>query len=238
MKRKITTITLVMFALLLMTQIVFAEVTAPTSLNKVTSSRRDLSALPDQQQAVIAGNVTQLSLDVLTTTKSWAGAYGNISGTITLDNSNNDTFYNWTGITADGEIYASRVDINDFSSVQCATETDKETEDAALNNDASASDNVNKTFATKNAPDFNVGTVSITGSNCYHTNAFNSGGAQTADFHQVLLDDGSNNMIYTTLINGSKTGFDGNAWDFEMLLAEDGHGNSATTNYYFWVELN
>ncbi len=45
--------------------------------------------------------------------------------------------------------------------------------------------------------------------------------------------------IYTSIVRQyGAPGFDGKTWNFEMIVAENGHnGNTATTNYYFYVEL-
>jgi hypothetical protein len=65
----------------------------------------------------------------------------------------------------------------------------------------------------------------------------------------VLLYDNTTinqtGWIYTTLIENrtpSSTNdlvcYNGQACDFQILVNEDGHGtNTATTPYYFWVEL-
>ena len=58
-----------------------------------------------------------------------------------------------------------------------------------------------------------------------------------AAFFQILLQEGGGNIVYTTLINASTTGFNGAPWDFEMLDGEKG-GDAAVTPYYFWVELS
>ncbi len=238
MQKRVTTIAIfAVLALLFLAEGAMANPGAPTSLTSVTSSRRDLSTLANQQVDAIAGNVTQLSIDALAITKSWQGYYGNVSGTIGLWDGSNNTFYNWSMATAAGEVYASRSSSITWSSIGCANSSDIATEESNLGQSASDADSVSNTFSNSTYhPAFDVGSVSIGADQCYAMNPFDNGGAQTSAFYNVLLWQGTNS-VYTTLLNGSKTGFNGQSWDFELMVGEDGHGNSATTPYYFFVEL-
>ena len=66
--------------------------------------------------------------------------------------------------------------------------------------------------------------------------------AGARNFNETLLYSISEaDLIYTALITrGGADGFKSNNdnYDFQMLVAEDGHqGDTSTTNYYFYVEL-
>lgn len=234
------TILLAVLGVLLLAEFTLANPTAPTALSRVKSSNRDLSALPAKSLNAIAGNVTQVSIDALSVTKSWQGYYGNVSGVITLDNANNDTFYNWSVTSTKGRIYATNVSSITWSGVACSSASDISTAETGFGQSASDSDSISNTFdnTTSTHPAFSVGSVQIGADSCYATNAFGSSGAQSSQFFQVLLNQGSN-IIFTTLMNGSQTGFDNSSWDFELLVAENGHnGDTSVTPYYFWVELD
>ncbi len=73
------------------------------------------------------------------------------------------------------------------------------------------------------------------------TNRHGTGAAATQrQFQEVLLyATASNSLIYTSILDEEDLkGFNDRPWDFEMLVGEDGHrGNTSTTNYYFYVEL-
>ena len=59
-------------------------------------------------------------------------------------------------------------------------------------------------------------------------------------FEEVLLWDPVNSVtVFTSLLMDNKRGFDGATHDFEIMVLEDGYGESArtTTSYYFYVEL-
>jgi hypothetical protein len=240
MKSKMIIIALaVSLSLLLIMESTLGVVSPPTSLTQVASSRRDLSTLANQNVNAQAGNVTQLSITALSVTKTWQGYYGNISGAIVLQNSNNKTFYNWTMASASGKIFASRASNAVFTAVNCTNSTQRGTEETALGVVTGDADSVASTFSGNTHPAFSVGTQSITANQCNATNAFGSTGPQAANFFQVLLSDSSSNTIYTTILNGSRAGFDGSNWDFELLVGQNGHaGGSTVTPYYFFVELN
>ncbi|MFP4567440.1 MAG: hypothetical protein ACLFN8_00700 [Candidatus Woesearchaeota archaeon] len=91
---------------------------------------------------------------------------------------------------------------------------------------------------------FFVGTKEILENTCPATSLYSSGANQNWDrYQQVLLYNagvtGNSSLIYTSIIeDGEVTGFDGTDMDFQMLLGENGHdGDTDTTTYYFYVEL-
>lgn len=225
-------------ALLMLIPFSMADPSAPTSLTEGSSSRRNLSSLADQSVEAQAGNVTQVDLSAIGVTQSWQGYYGNITGTIVLQNGQNQTFYNWSASTVQGEVYATRNASTNFASINCSTGGERTAEETALGQAASDSDSVSNTFSGTTHPPFSVGSGGITENTCFSTNAFDNTGSQSTSWFQILLSDDNSNMVYTTLINDSTTGFDGNSYDFQLLVGEDGHGNSAATTYYFYVELN
>ena len=62
-------------------------------------------------------------------------------------------------------------------------------------------------------------------------------------FEEVLLYYGNNaadgdGVIFTSILQSDKNGYNNATWDFEMLVPENGHlGNTTMTTYYFYVEL-
>ncbi len=241
MNRQTNIVLTLLVGALLLVQLVAANPGAPTNLEEGPSTRRDLSALPTQTVDAQAGNVTQVNITAIAITNGWQGYYGNVTGTIVLQDGNNQTFYNWSVATMTGEVYATRAAAITWSGVACTADGNISTEETALGMSASDADSVSNTFSNMSShPQFYVGNVDISADSCWATNAFDDTGAQTTKFFQVLLSDaaGTGNIIYTTLMNGTQTGFNGQGWDFQLLVGEDGHGNDAITQYYFWVELN
>ena len=72
--------------------ITLAEPNIPSQVIEGTPERRivDSSA---KTVAAQAGNVTQLTITHIMITKRWQGYYGNVTGTITLDDADNNTMY-------------------------------------------------------------------------------------------------------------------------------------------------
>lgn len=236
MKRRLMAV--IMMLLIAVLPFVLAQVVPPLNLNEGVSERRDLSNLPVQNLSAQAGNITQVNIDVIYVTKSWQGYYGNVTGTITLDDADNNTFYNWTLVTVDAEIFAARASDVQFTTVNCTNSSELATEESYLGQIASDGDSVSNTFNSTDHPELSVGTqTNISG--CYSTNSFVDGEFSHTDFHQLLLSDDSSNLVYTAITDDNQLGFDGNTYDFQMLVGENGHnGDTATTTYYFWVEIN
>jgi len=206
------------------------------NITEIQSSRRQNPA--PQTLEVQAGNVTEVNIYAVSITNSWSGVYGNVTGVLILADSNNNTFYDWTVASPQGEVYASRTSSIDWANVRCANATEIADENANLNM-GSYADNITNTFNKQNHPSFYVGSVGIAANTCKSTNAYNASGSQDTLFYNILLSDGSGNIIYTSILEQDAEGFDSRTHDFELLLGEDGHGAAAgtTTTYYFWVEI-
>jgi hypothetical protein len=225
----------------------------PTTLTIEDTSRRTAVASPTID--AVAGNVTQLTVEGLTVTQSWQGYYGNVSGTIVLDDASNNTMYQWDLASPEGEIYAATSTVTWTSgNVRCWDMS--KTSDAGdssyvmlseieptLNIATDDIDGINETFTmgdNTTYDQFYVGEFFINDS-CANTQTFN--GSEVADassFQEVLLyDNTSDVIIYTGIIEETEPiGFNDYAWDFQMLVAEDGHnGDTSVTTYYFYVEL-
>jgi len=238
--RKTTVITAMLMGSLLLAALALAD--QPTGVNSVTvvkSERANLSQAPQSTQAA-AGNVTELSITATAITTGWQGFFGNITGSITLEDASGNVFYNWSGLgSISGEVYASRDNAVTWSTVNCSNSTTISNENAFLGKASSDPDSVTNTFSATSHPSFLVGTINITANSCPSTNAF-SGGSQVSNrFYQVLLQDGDGDVIYTTLIDQDQVGFDSKQYDFELLVGENGNATSqATTTYYFYIELS
>lgn len=219
---------------------VLAAPTGPSNVDNLGTSRYSTSEAANI--SAVAGNATELNFMANTITNTWQGYFGNVTGIIVLGNSNNQSMYNWNSSSPTGQIYATRVSaVPTWASIRCADQTEINAEDVALGvNQSVDQDSVNKTFL--NITLFNafyVGAVNINGTqDCRAVQLFDSSGGASSDFSEVLLSDTSN-IIYTGLITTPKQGFDNRTHQFEMLVGENGHiGDTTTTPYYFYIELN
>jgi len=79
---------------------------------------------------------------------------------------------------------------------------------------------------------FSVAGVTIPANTCNSTNAYVNSAPDSAYFSQVLLSDTNSIPVFATILNASSTGFDGTAYDFELLAGVPGSGT-----LYFFIEL-
>jgi hypothetical protein len=229
---------LIVLSALLLVETVFAAPVPATGLTPGVSSHRNLSNLNRTSVDAQAGNITQLDINALSISQSWQGYYGNISGNIILADANNRSLYEWgNGTSVHGEVFASRTAAVDWDTINCSNTTIVSAEETYLGQNAGDADSVSRTFTGSAHPSFLVGMRNMSG--CPSTNVFVNGGAQSNDYHQILLADATDNLVYTTIIDPGKTGFDGQQHDFQLLVAENGRpGNEAPTTYYFFTELS
>ena len=206
-----------------------------TDINVGGSSRAPFTNSSSQSTPVQAGNVTELNISGSAITTHWAGFFGEISGTLTLENSAGDVFYNWSGLNSlSGEVFASTDNAVSWGGIGCASAGEITALETALSIAGTDADRVENTYTSNAHPDFEVGGASLSG--CNSTNAYVSSALDPSSFYQVLLTDTEGDAIYTTLINESLTGFDSATHDFQLLVGEN--ETAATTDLYFYIELN
>jgi hypothetical protein len=246
---------LIIFAALAITVTYAAMVAAqnvPIGAENVTiiqTETSNTSLYPPQTVTAEAGNVTELYISGVTQTKAWQGYYGNVTGTIILEDGQGNRFYDWNAAEPKGEIYASVNNTISWLTVGCApTQLNAsgylDTWNQFYGMQANDYDQINYTYNASDHPTFWVGYSTMTG--CPTTYTFVNNVRQSADFPGVLLSsDNNGTLIYTAVLENKTpnersgiTGFDGENHDFQLLVGENGHlGDHALTTYYFWVEL-
>lgn len=220
----------------------------PTNIDYVQSETSNISLYPAPSINAEAGNITELSITGTSQTKSWQGFYGNVSGTIILEDSQGNRFYDWAAAEPQGEVYASVNQTIDWLTVECAPSI---TDIAYLSTwqdfygmNYTSYDTINTTYNRTDHQTFWTGYETLTG--CPTAFTYVNNVSQFVDFEGVLLtSDAQSTLIFTAIIEDKdegerdgKAGFDGGDYDFQLLVGEDGsNGNSAVTPYYFWVEL-
>jgi len=226
--------------------------TAPATATPLRSSTFNPGNYQLQPISALAGNITELSIYSISQTKAWQGYWGNVSGTITLDDAFNFTFYNWSAADPRGEVYATLNTTIDWANIECYDFSNGAgatwaTIESYYGIGYGDSDGINETYTLSTHTMFEVGAQSF--STCPATYAFQSDAAQSANFLNVLLYDPAlpnTGWVYTALIENKTFGaqndlpcYNGDICDFQILVNEDGHGNNtASTTYYFWVELS
>jgi hypothetical protein len=238
---------LVLFTIVCATMVLAAPV-GPDRLNVVSSSSR-LTSASGKSIPALAGNVSELSINNTVITTGWQGYYGNVTGTIVLDDALNNTMYSWSLADPRGEIFATR-DTDGVNwgtgNIVCADLTEIGAEETALNFNSGgvqSNDGFGETFAFTTHPAFSASGNSFAANACNFTvSTYVNDGPGVRSFNETLLYSTSDtSLVYAALIfPGGSDGFktDATAYDFQMLVAEDGHGADVSpTNYYFYVEL-
>jgi hypothetical protein len=235
----------------------------PNGANVSTGVSTTASADTAGSAPAQAGNVTELNLFGFSTTQSWQGYFGNVTGVIQLADLSSNVMYNWSQTSPAGEVYASTNNSIYWSNIQCFNYTATGTyEDEAGNGgqtnlhgtnltsleadfgiNSSDTDSINQTFpligpGTHNQ--FYTANKQFNEGQCQNTRIYdNSGTGVDNNFEEVLLyEPQSSSVIFASLLNKDIPGFDNKSHDFEMLVLENGHGaDTSTTPYYFYVEL-
>jgi hypothetical protein len=218
---------------------VAADPNAPSALTAIQTSSRNLSNQAAQTIGAQGGNVTEMNIQALTVTQSWQGYYGNISGSITLQDATNSTFYNWTMANFNGRVFATRSSSVAWTTVNCTNATNRTNEETYLGQTAGDGDSVTNTFNLTTHMSFTVSTRTILANTCFSTRGFVNNNSQSANYTMVLLSPTNGEVIYTAIMNKSVVGFDGKQHDFQLLVGENEKtGNIGATTYYFWTEFS
>lgn len=229
-----------------------AEPEGPDTLTVVSSGRNTDNGAG---HAVVAqaGNVSGITINDLVVTRNWQGYYGNVTGSIVLDDGFDQTFYQWELAEPAGEIYASNTSTVDWYTVKCLNFSLASLEpgyDLAnnltilsnwYNINLTEKDGINGTFNTTYSGQFQAGPVTIDSDEqwCPSAHTFVNEAWQSSSFETVILAN-NDSVIFTTFLEPTITGFNGAPTDFQMLVLENGKAGGpdlTTQTYYFFVEL-
>jgi len=268
-KSMLKTLSVVLGTILILSfiPVIFAEIPGGADLEEERTERANITELyPPESHDAFAGNVTELNLYGYSTTRTWQGYFGNVSGTIQLADVEGNVMYNWTQANPRGQVYASTNDTIQWMNIQCfnltaeGTFTDEtpntpggfgQTSQNGMNYlqlhemfniPEYAVDGVNDTFIHFNHDVFftvslEFGNDTEESSICPTARLYDD----SADgvFQNVLLyEPETMSVIFTAILEVERIGFDGNAYDFQMIVLDDGRGtNIDTTTYYFYLDI-
>jgi len=192
----------------------------------------------------LAGNVTEININGFSTTQSWQGYFGNVTGTIQLADANDNQMYNWSLASPEGEIYATTDTSVSWANIACFDLAgNHSTLETLFGIESDDVDGINETFSDTGTHDeFYTNNIQFVADACPSTQIYDVFGSSNAtNFQEVLLTDSSadTEIIFTAILDEEDVaGFDGRFHDFEMLVLEDGHEtDTSTTTYYFYVEI-
>jgi len=98
---------------------------------------------------------------------------------------------------------------------------------------ASQGDDINKTFNATTS----INVAGITLANCPSTYIYVNSTQQNQYFKEALLMiNATETVVYASILESDKMGFNNQTWDFQMLVGENGDVATAVS-YYFYVEL-
>jgi hypothetical protein len=227
-----------LFVLLVFLPAVYAAFPAPSAPDSMVNvSSSSPAATGGYELNTSGGTITTVNINATTQNPHWKAYVGNISGRLALQDAGSNAIYDWNITSMEGEVYATRESgIVAWDSVVCANQTHISDEESALNLTSSDPDSISSTFFHKSHASFYAGLVPVAENTCNSTNLYVNSAA-SSDFAEVLLYDGRY-MVYAALIEESVTGFDGNRYDFQMIVPDSGlAGSQAPQTYYFYVEL-
>lgn len=220
----------------------FVLALSPTGPDTVTTPVETTKIIPGSQMVnTTGGSIATFNLSATIQNPRWKAFIGNVTGSFTLENDNGEAIYDWELATITGRVYASRHSgtIN-WNTVRCADSSELQQESLSMDHDNpdSINDNVTATFDVQNHPGFYVGATEITANSCFSLNTNVNDAAQASLFEEVLLIDGSSHAIYTTILEEDQAGYNGDLYDFQMIVPERGTpGWTGSTAYYLYVEL-
>lgn len=222
-------------------------VAAPQGVSATFVSNSTANTTDPGNRTDPGGFIYTISVDTTQQDVRWKAYVGNITGKFTLDDASGYTIYDWNidANAVTGEIYATRNNSVQWSSIDCANNSLILAEDSALNFAPSATDNIAVTFNTTTHQAFIVSGTPITASTCRAIATFvndtRQNPSESAFFQEVLLADDLSNLVYTAILEQDGSSYkDDNptntTYDFQMILADEELGGVSTT-YYFYVEL-
>lgn len=212
--------------------------TADPSGAQITSSSTDTGpTISPEGHTANRSTITTIALNAVQQDQRWKAYIGNVSGTLTLDDASNKTIYDWSTAAISGEVFSSTSGSLDFSTVSCASSGVIGTAETAMAQAGTEVDSISSTFNSTDHSSTVVAGTSL--SNCNSTtlyvNDVSQGQDSGADFQEFLMQETTNSLVYVSILNDNTVGFDGNTYDFQMIVPETPTGAAHT--YYFYVEL-
>ncbi len=223
LKGKITLIICIVGLILLST---YTIATPNGAILDEKRSERGESTSADEH-AAIAGNVTELDISGTSITQSWQGYFGNVSGIITLDDASNNTLYNWSLASPEGEVYATNGTVVTWTNIQCfnLSAVGLQNTDSAVCNEtlAGGTTSLCGKNATELEEEFGLVTTNVDGvdETFNHTWSVSKNGHDL--FYVGNYEFSAGECTYTTIFGDTGEGVDG---EFEEVLLWDPDQNN------------
>lgn len=213
-----------------------SEPTGPDNINFI--SNESGGGVSGKKVNISGGVIATMNLSTTVQNSRWKAFVGNVTGSFTLDDAEGSTIYDWSLSVTTGRVYSTRNETTPaWTSIACANEANLEEENQEMNH-TNPGDNITATFDDTTHSAFYVGPTFISDNSCPTLNTYQNDASQDSVFEEMALYD-TTNIIYATILEDDVDGFDGNPYDFQMIVPENG-GESfeGSTAYYLYVELD
>jgi hypothetical protein len=219
----------------------FLSAAEPVGPNQIISvSNETKNATSAAMFNISGGYIAALNLTASVQNTHWKAFVGWVSGGFTLDDMGGGTIYDWSLAVTTGRVYSTRDSSTiEWNLIGCANKTTNlAAENIAMFHNRTA-DNITATFLYPSTHDsFWVAGRNIGSGACPTLNTYVNDAAQDSDFQEMALYD-STSIIYATILEDNLPGYDGQSYDFQMLVPENGsQGFTGATAYYLYVELD
>jgi len=233
----------VVITIMLSGAIAWAATAIPEGATVLVGRTQTRTSPTPQNVTADAGNVTEVNITANSQTQAWQGFFGDVNGSLVLEDASGDTFYSWNLTNVSGEIYTSRDSAISFNLINPQNNCSRDNELTEFGR----SDSVNNTYRNNsNTPALAVGTITINTSTACATTTYISSAPQANFFHSVILTDdcfpspcnstiGGNTSVYATPIEPERTGFDGITYDYQVLVPVN--RTAGFNTYFFYAEL-
>ena len=205
-----------------------------------TKYTEDGSVRPATEITTTGGTISTIIINATTQNPRWKAYVGNVSGKLVLEDAKNYSIFEWSLSTIAGEVYVTRNNSINWSTIQCPNSSHVAQEQTEMQHNATADDNILNTFSLSTHDAFWTAAESFSVDECNYTlitYVNDSAQSGTTDFQELLLWDGQS-MVYTTILENKTRGFDLGYYDFQLIVPEKGWaGPVSSTTYYFYVEL-
>ena len=225
---------------ILLSPILIMVYAQPTGVDIVLNETETITPDPAAELTTAGGTFTTLVLNGTFQTPRWKAYVGNVSGRLALADSVSRTIYDWDLATVSGQVYVSRHEEIDWSTIGCADTQSILDEQSFLSIDTNSVDSIINTFNETIHRSFFVGTTQISQSSCRAIATYVEDSQQPpsieATFQEILLEDNSNRLVFATIIEQGQVGYDGNLYDFQLIVPENPVSVDPTT-YFFFAEI-
>ena len=215
-----------------------ADPQGPDELSIISNETK--GAVSSKMVNISGGRIATLTLNATIQNPRWKAFVGNVTGKFTLDDASGSTIYDWTLSSITGRVYSTRTSGSvTWENINCSNVTTLEQENINMNH-TNPNDNLTATFNTSEGAThqaFYVGSVYIPANTCPTLNLYRNNASDDNHWEEIALYDGDY-IVYASIIEDDEIGFDGNTYDFQMIVPENGLPSfQGATAYYLYLEI-